>query len=362
MHQPRRNEYSQTKVFHHFDRLEHLRRGEYARVVPVSAELDVTNACPHRCFYCYQFISKSIGLNWALHNPQEVTDFSRASELLHEMAEAGVRAIEYCGRGEPFAYDRFPELLQITRKAGLQAGVINSGCMLDEEKAYAVAEAEPVWVRFSIDSLQDGPFNTIRRPETEEVGCSKVTENIERFCAVMAEKDGQTRISASTVLLPQNHREVCDLARFSKACRMKAHVFRLVNMKNRDRLYKDIWAKLQAELRRAQDELQDDDFDVYLPPTDFYLNRTKPFQRCYFSLFDVAIDVNFNVYGCLENIFNPRFLIGNVGPDAMSFRELLSSPRRREMLDMAVRCPACCRDEVNCLLEGFAHAIHPDFV
>jgi len=136
IYQDRRLEYGQCKVFHHPDRLELIRNEDYLKVVPVSVELDVTNRCPHHCSYCYQYISKDIGLNWEMHNPEDETDFEHASRLLHTMGAAGVKAVEYCGRGEPFLYPRFVDLLKETRKAGLQAGVVNSGSMLTKEKAY----------------------------------------------------------------------------------------------------------------------------------------------------------------------------------------------------------------------------------
>src|ERR1039457_6817554 len=96
MFQPRRNEYSQAKVFHHPDRIAQLKSGDF-NVIPVSVELDVTNVCPHTCFYCYEFIWKDNGLNWGLHKSSDFTRLERATELLHEMGDAGVKAIEYCG-------------------------------------------------------------------------------------------------------------------------------------------------------------------------------------------------------------------------------------------------------------------------
>jgi len=357
----RRREYAQCKVFHHFDRLEHILQGDYLKVVPISVELDVTNKCQHRCFYCYQFISNEIGLDWGMHNSEDETDFDHACRLLHEMGVAGVKAVEYCGRGEPFLYPHFTDILKETRQAGLHAGIISSGSMLTEEKALAVRDAKPEWIRFSLDSLSENVFNRIRRPKDPEAECDAVKKNITRFCNVMT-SISSTRISASTVILPQNLDELYDLALFTKECGMQAHVFRLVNYNNRDKFYQENWGKVKRTLKNIQDSLEDKTFSVYLPPVDFYLKQRKPFERCFFSLLDWAIDVNFNVYGCLENIFNKRFLLGNIGSQGQSFMELVESKRRLEIMNMVCSCPPCCRDEVNNLLESFALAIHPNFI
>jgi molybdenum cofactor biosynthesis enzyme MoaA len=362
MFQRRRSEYGQTKVFHHFDRLEKIRRGEYLDVVPVSIELDVTNYCPHQCFYCYEYNSAELGLNWALHRSKDVTHFDRASELLFECAEAGVKAVEYCGRGEPFAYSRFTDLLHVTHRAGLQAGIITSGSLLDEKASYAVLDSEVTWLRFSFDSLCEDTFNLIRKPRNTAVGRDAVLHNITRLSEILAKGNGHTRLSASTVVLPENFREVTDLAKFTKGIGMEAHVFRLVNLKDRDDLYEPIWDDVRAALEAAQAELEDDTFAVHLPPMDFYMRNRKPYNTCHFTLLDMPIDVNFNVYGCLETIFNPDYLIGNVGPGKSTFRQILRSPRRLEIMSRVAKCPACCRDEVNILLEGFAGVIHPNFV
>jgi hypothetical protein len=143
---------------------------------------------------------------------------------------------------------------------------------------------------------------------------------------------------------------------------MEAHVFRLVNLKDRDRLYEPIWAEVRSALETAQAELEDESFAVHLPPVDFYLKSRKPYSTCHFTLLDMPIDVNFNAYGCLETIFDPAYLIGNVGPGNSSFAQLLQSPRRLEIMARVAKCPACCRDEVNQLLEGFVGVIHPNFV
>lgn len=363
MFEQRRNEYNQLKVFNHPDRVQNLLSGEFEKVVPVSVELDVTNVCPHACFYCYEFITHEIGLNWELHRPGQTTHFEHASHLLAEMAKCGVKAIEYCGRGEPYAYRRFVELLHVTKDVGLESGIISSGSLMDEGTAEGTLAAAPRWIRFSFDSLDQDTFNAIRRPRTDAVGCAAVLSKIRNFCERAEQERSATRISASTVVLPANYREASALARFSKDLGMRAHVFRLVNYKDRDRFYDGIWDDVRHHLEAAQAEHQDDSFAVYLPVSDFYLRRPgKPYRRCHFTLLDVAIDVNFNVYGCLETIFDPRYLIGNVGPGGMSFREMLASPRRREIMDQVGQCPACCRDEVNLALEALVTTVHPNFL
>lgn len=361
VYESRRLEYGQCKVFHHYDRMEKIRSGDFLNIVPISVELDVTNKCPHRCIYCYQFVSKDLGLDWEMHRSKDETNFEYVCELLRELSTAGVRAVEFCGRGEPFFYPHFVEILKKAKDAGLQTGIINSGSMLTEEKVLGVREASPTWVRFSIDSLKDDVFNYIRRPVSEEVGCSCVKDNIFNFCEIMG-KDTSTRISASTVILPQNISELYELAKFTKECGMRGHVFRLVNLKGRDKLYKDRWNEIQRELGKARKDLENSSFAIFFPPADFYLKRPKKFKKCFFSLLDWAIDVNFNVYGCLENIFNPRYMLGNIGPEGQSFMELVRSRRRLEILEMANTCPSCCRDEVNWLLECFSSVIHPDFI
>jgi MoaA/NifB/PqqE/SkfB family radical SAM enzyme len=358
----RRNEYVQTKVFHHPDRLDHILNEDFLRVVPVSVELDVTNVCPHKCFYCYEFVRDDLGLNWGMHRPGQETDFTRASELLHEMAAAGVKAIEYCGRGEPFAYRRFVDLLNVTRVCGLQAGIITSGSVLGAEIAGGVVEARPAWVRFSIDSLDEETFNVIRQPRQPEAGRQTVIDNITRLANLVRVHGLTTRLSASTVVLPKNFRQLRGLARFTKSLGLRAHVFRLVNLDNRERLYRPVWDEVCRELQELQAELDDEMFSVYLPPKNFYVKSGKPYKKCLFSLYDMAIDVNFNVFGCLENIFNPDYLLGNVGPNGQSFQELLDSPRRLEVMNRVKRCPPCCRDEANEMLEGFVDAIHPNFM
>ncbi|ETW97065.1 MAG: hypothetical protein ETSY1_24100 [Candidatus Entotheonella factor] len=91
--------YGHTRFFY-TDRLQAI--VSHKLPVPIHVFLDTTRECNHRCWYCYEYLGASLGIQ----RDESVRHFAPIEELtaiLEELAIQGVSAIDFCG-GEPLLH------------------------------------------------------------------------------------------------------------------------------------------------------------------------------------------------------------------------------------------------------------------
>lgn len=108
------------------------------RPVPVTMEVDVTNACNARCPDC------AGGRAAATAQWEPAT-----AKVFAQMWAAGVRAVIFTGGGEPTLHPHLPDFIYAARQEGMEVALISNGISLPEKVISAVA-ACCTWVRFSL--------------------------------------------------------------------------------------------------------------------------------------------------------------------------------------------------------------------
>ena len=80
------------KLFHHLDEVLKWREG--SDFAPIYVEINPTDACNHRCIFCY---SEFLG-----HKKELVIERDLLIRIFCDMAEAGVKSVMVQGTGESF--------------------------------------------------------------------------------------------------------------------------------------------------------------------------------------------------------------------------------------------------------------------
>ena len=129
-----------SKLFAHYDRLiGWLQTGKTS--APVTLELDVTNACNANCPACS-------GGRTARDAAWDISP-DGAVWLFRDLVDAGVRAIQFTGGGEPTLHPNLPEYMYAARQAGLEVGLNTNGVHLPERTLDAIVTC-CTWVRVSL--------------------------------------------------------------------------------------------------------------------------------------------------------------------------------------------------------------------
>jgi len=108
--------------------------GAYAYKGPGSAQIDLTNNCNNDCIGCW---CNSPLLEEKKIDPQtkkQAIPFKRVIDLIDELYKMGTHHIYYAGGGEPFMHPQIMEILEHTKRRGLECYVNTNFTLIDEKK------------------------------------------------------------------------------------------------------------------------------------------------------------------------------------------------------------------------------------
>ncbi|MGH7264788.1 MAG: radical SAM protein [Candidatus Rokuibacteriota bacterium] len=111
------------------------------RPVPVNVEIDLTNACNHRCTFC----------QWGsyIQSNRATLPETLVRRTLGELRALGTRAITWTGGGEPTLHKGFFALLDHGHGLGLDNGLITNGSRVDGARDDQLL-TQLVWLRVSM--------------------------------------------------------------------------------------------------------------------------------------------------------------------------------------------------------------------
>lgn len=114
----------EQKIAYYLDEINKLQNGEY--VNPVSVEIDPSNVCNAKCYWCmfseYREKSQAM-LSWDVY-----------LKLIYELNHLGVKSITFTGGGEPLVNRKFNDMVQVAKGLGLEVGLVTNGILLHKLK------------------------------------------------------------------------------------------------------------------------------------------------------------------------------------------------------------------------------------
>jgi len=136
------NTYTSTgnKFISHFDVIKRLEEKEKA--TPISLQIAPTSICNLKCSFCSN-------VNRSKH---ESLDPNFLMELLVDLKNQGLKAIEWTGGGDPTCYPYINELIMFADGLGLEQGMITNGTLLTSW-IQDIARNCLLWIRVSMNCL-----------------------------------------------------------------------------------------------------------------------------------------------------------------------------------------------------------------
>ena len=138
---------------------------------PLSVNIELVSTCNLACTMCYTITDK---FQNAIVGAQRMIPWKIVKNIIDEAVEIGVYCISFSWRGESTMYRSkddssgkimtFPDVLKYARDAGiLEVNSLTHGQLIDEKMAEEIVLAEPSWISFSIDGMNED-YNKIRTP------------------------------------------------------------------------------------------------------------------------------------------------------------------------------------------------------
>jgi len=254
---------------------------------PVTAHIDLTDRCNHRCFFC---------------GSQYQLNFDYTQELSGEkwvdiIEQLPIQAIVMCGGGDPLMHRSFTTVARYCLNKGLRCGLITNGQLWNDEVTKVASKFD--WVRISIDASTQETYEKQRG----------VKDNIQNV--FVRHVPPPVVYGANFVVTKYNFREIADFARIIKLsgfdnCRF---VFPFPH----DPELKGYSNEVISQLEEAKSH-SDDDFTVFASHMERLTGKEakNTFTTCYYSSIALTIDASGNMYTCCQLKLNQRGIMGNL--------------------------------------------------
>lgn len=330
------------KLIYHVNRVHDWLEGR--TIYPVYMEVSPSGACNHRCVYC--------ALDF-MEYQSRFLDTGLLKERLSELVALGLKSVMYAGEGEPLLHKDLPEIVRHTAKCGISAAITTNAVLLKPDKAVEILPCAE-WIKVSINAGTAKTYAKIHR--TNEDDFARVIANMHDAVRLREEQNCKCALGGQLLLLPENHREVVELA-----CRLRdIGVDYLVvkpyshHPQSLTHEYEDIRYAEYVHLAEELRQLESRDFSVVfrVRAMQKWDEAERNYERCLALPFWSYIDAGGNVWGCSMYLGDERFAYGNIYET--SFRDIWEGQRRLESLrwvenEMDVsECRVNCRmDDIN---------------
>ncbi len=322
---------------------------EGRNIYPVELEIGLTNACNHRCIFC--------AVDYTGYQP-EMLDYAILRKNIPEFAAKGVRSIVYAGEGEPLLNKDAPDIINLTRRSGIDAALSTNGVLLTPEVSGECLESLS-WVRFSTAAATDGTYEKIHRCRKGDLGI--VLKNMEEAVRVKRDRKAAVTIGVQLLLLPDNQDEAVRMAKTVK--RIGVDYFTVKPYSRHPQSGNAIQADYQGMLG-LEEELREtaaEDFKIYFRAHSMKkLDCRREYSQCLALPFMAYMDAGGNLWPCIVFMGKEGLSYGSLHEE--SFQEIWEGDRRKRLMrhflnmDLEKDCRELCRlDEMNRYLNELRH-------
>ena len=330
------------KLVYHVSRVNDWLEGK--NVYPIYAEISPSGTCNHRCTYCaLDFMEYQL----------RFLDKGLLKDRLSEMASLGLKSIMYAGEGEPLLHKDIGDIINHTKKAGIDVALTTNGVLLKEDLIESALE-DITWIKVSINGGTRETYAKIHRAPPRNF--DMVIKNMSYAVKVKRDKGYASTLGMQLILLPENWHEAILLAQLARDIGMQYLVIKPYSQHplSNTTKYKNIKYTDYLHLADTLSNFNGDDFRVI-----FRINTMKKwdeggrnYKHCYALPFWSYIDAGGGVWGCSAYLGDERFHYGNL--HQTSFKDIWEGEKRIKSVRWAEneldihQCRVNCRmDEIN---------------
>lgn len=187
------------KILTHYKEAREISSGgmPFPRMALIYPTYNCNHSCPH-CLY----------RGW---HSKDYLDKDRLFEIVEELKDLGLEAIEFCGGGEPTLHPDFSEILRVVSSKGIAIGLLTNGSTLNEQYKDFIDNCS--YIRISLDSIK---LNTYLKMHGSS-DLFKVINGIEEAVKYRNEIKSKCRIGIKTILGTDNLLEKPNIEKLGKS-------------------------------------------------------------------------------------------------------------------------------------------------
>lgn len=310
------------KLLGHMDRLHELRTAGRTSA-PVNVEIDLSNRCSRGCEFCHFAYTHTRGPLAGKHEkPEGALDSgdlmspSLAVNILHQLAEAGVRSVTWTGGGEPTLHPDFDAIVAEAARTTMEQGLYTHGGHIDRTRA-ALLKQKMTWVYVSLDAATPEAYKRDKGVD----GFEPVLQGVRNLVAVQ----GPATIGLGFLIHRKNMDDIATMIALGKGLGVDYVQFRPAiryMMNEPDTPAEDReWVEIAMRWLRTY---QGDPF-VIADVDRFGMYRDwqgHSYGTCFWTAMQTVITPNGRVWRCCNTRERPGAMIGDLSQE--SFAEVWS--------------------------------------
>ena len=321
-------------------------------IYPIYMEISPSGVCNHRCTFC--------ALDFMGYQ-KRCLDAAVLMERLSEMGQLGLKSVMYGGEGEPLVHEQIVEIVNHTKKSGIDVALTTNAVLLMETISEKIL-VDLEWMKVSIGAATKETYVKIHRSKPSDF--DTVIKNLKYAVKFKRDNGYKCTLGMQILLLPENKHEVVLLAEIARDIGMDYLVVKPYSqhpLSKTDR-YKDV--KYHEYMRLSDDlsKINTEEFSVIFRSNTMkkWDETRKNYSRCLSLPFWSYMDAGGNIWGCSVYLSDERFCYGNIYEN--SFKEIWEGEKRRKSLHWVEdkldvkQCRINCRmDEINRYLWDLKH-------
>jgi len=273
---------------------------------PVLVEFDPSNACNHGCSFCISnYIHQAEAKGTATFN-RSIMSREMLFAAVEDMADMGVRAINWTGGGEPFVNPHLTEVIEwVGKNTDIKMGMFTNGTLVPVRDAYETLVKYMTWVRYSVDAGNYLIYNRVRKPPTGQ-DWDHMMYSLQNLVAIRDMHKSNMTIGVGFVITPDTYKGIVSFAKSFvhtgvDYCQYKPEI---VNREREDGIQREIdfWEKDVEPLVAEAKEILGDKFQ--LPGYKFSDLKNDPelfgrrYKSCLGSQISPCVGADGHVYVC----------------------------------------------------------------
>jgi len=331
-------QFRSDKIFQHLDRLQEWSQG--GKPIPVTVELDPTNRCNLKCYYC--------SFGDYIKDDKNTLPREDMLRVISELAELGVRGITFTGGGEPLMNKHTPEAVEHARKCGMDVAFITNGIKLDEEITKTILK-NCVWFRVSLDASNAEMYGRMHGVSPKIF--DKVVNNIGMAAKLKKKMRSKCTLGVGYLTGEDSYAGILEATKLCKKLGVDYIQFRPVTFNNPDKEFqqheRELWHEIEPIMHEAFKEAKKG-FDVLFSVAK-YGDLDKPnfgrtYKQCLGQHFASVIGASGDVWVCCHLRGKPKYSLGNI--KEQSFKDIWFSEKRDKIMksiDLKRDCMPLCR-------------------
>ncbi len=292
------------KIFFHPEKIVLYKQGR--RPFPTTLEVDLTDRCNHRCFFCYS-------TKYLKTNPASL-DTNVIKQRLKEAYGLGTRGISFTGGGEPMVHKDFLEILGYSKNIGLDNGLMTNGSLINSKNAVELNRFLQ-WIRISMGGGDRSSYKFVQGVDQFE----RIIDNIKLLSQARVEMKSKLNIGIRVLVLKENIYSLEKLANILSNTNINYLQLAPDQFANDEgKFWND--DKTQQVFKIVNDVLKQNDIKLLRSGYSIIQDQLDYPRTCYAHFFQAAITAEGELTFCKNCRGNGKYYLGNI--NQKSLREI----------------------------------------